>query len=983
MSYKKTFIIMVLLVLLTFNVLGSTNISINNYDNLVHDFEIIYLNSTIITDAGCDGSTKFPSLTYGGDAVDHEFYNSSKLSLYFIANWTTSINTTSEVILDCSNGAELNTTIFSGFRDDFEDGDVVGWTGDVSDFTAGTTGAFEGLKGGYIDAGAGTKTLTYNWGGDLGSDTYAVWYMNAYSCGGGAFTINFQEDSSNKYYAGVKPGTDELRAYWDNYYEMGTDLGVADKWYAMKQILNDSGEYGDWWADYNHTALGYLAIQDYGTANDLDTFSTYDSCDHEYMDYIFVGVNNMALYLDPSDITYSVGVSNNPPETTLLSPVNDDHTDDTTPSFTFNYVDNDDSNGVCELFINNVSYGKTGGNYSATSINLPVGVYIAGDLASTYSIDADYYNFSEENTAPAFILKVNFSITNDPYKLWRYGQYDGNAGHNVDLMALNNSASYDILGSFSDSAGYSLYNLTLSNDYEQDDKLSFIFNHTSSGNVNHEFSVDMLKIETTIKNGSNGIITVNGSLADGVYEWYINCSDGTDINMSAVRTFTIDSVDPLIDWIIPLDDDSSVVQDNIGSFLTSINLSDVNLYAFNFSVWNSSGSLVQTAQIINLNTTSYLIAENISLSGLNFGVFSINVSVSDDHTAKSWSAEKIDFKDSRLKIDDFISIMPENFDISDFDITELNDRVVYSFTPDEDAPKTLSYEVECDAGLVYRPFSNYKGHFVCGSYWLDFENPEDFPVVVDIIDYKKAVVYTEASSFNSIGGLNIISEVETFTYSNYCSEDLEMVLGACEDDNQSVSYTDNNKAVCCDVTGLESDCSILAEPYNLTTYQACDSGTLTNEFNCSIPSNIEFKDRMPFSCVMPDTQEYDCIVNVFENSTTYRLLQTNPQKTSFSEGFFARETEEREFFTSSGGLLNAYFTNDNLLSDTKFRVDTICTNGSVIYTSQNRVEPFYEGISGVANRTIWLKENSTYIILGFFLLLGFISILGLLWRSRR
>lgn len=58
---------------------------------------------------------------------------------------------------------------------------------------------------------------------------------------------------------------------------------------------------------------------------------------------------------------------------------------------------------------------------------------------------------------------------------------------------------------------------------------------------------------------------------------------------------------------------------------------------------------------------------------------------------------------------------------------------------------------------------------------------------------------------------------------NYCSEDVEQILGECSVTNeQTMNYTDNNYENCCVITGLISDCSILFPPYNNTIIQSCN-----------------------------------------------------------------------------------------------------------------------------------------------------------------
>ena len=58
---------------------------------------------------------------------------------------------------------------------------------------------------------------------------------------------------------------------------------------------------------------------------------------------------------------------------------------------------------------------------------------------------------------------------------------------------------------------------------------------------------------------------------------------------------------------------------------------------------------------------------------------------------------------------------------------------------------------------------------------------------------------------------------------NYCSEDIQENRSECSIyNNQTLSYYDNNYDICCNVTNLISDCSILFTPYNETTVESCN-----------------------------------------------------------------------------------------------------------------------------------------------------------------
>ncbi len=216
---------------------------------------------------------------------------------------------------------------------------------------------------------------------------------------------------------------------------------------------------------------------------------------------------------------------------------------------------------------------------------------------------------------------------------------------------------------------------------------------------------------------------------------------------------------------------------------------------------------------------------------------------------------------------------------------------------------------------------------------------------------------------------------------DYCIQDLQEVIGDCQlDDTQNVTYFDANYFSCCAITDLVGDCSILISPFNETGVQNCSF--LTQNFSCMIPSLAELKDEIPFSCLMPDNNNYKCVVNVFEDG---RLLQTNPQQVAYNTGLIgSKRIETREFFTPSNSILNAYFTDKNLLTEKEFRVDVVCSDGSSVLTSQNLVTPFYNTASGVLNRVNWAKDNIGYLMVILVIVILAVGLLAFFyWQFKR
>jgi len=73
-------------------------------------------------------------------------------------------------------------------------------------------------------------------------------------------------------------------------------------WYAHKYRAADDGLSGDWWID-NGTVWHHNSTAAYNTPDNPGTFRIGDSCYTTHIDYVFMGTENMTIYLTPSTIT--------------------------------------------------------------------------------------------------------------------------------------------------------------------------------------------------------------------------------------------------------------------------------------------------------------------------------------------------------------------------------------------------------------------------------------------------------------------------------------------------------------------------------------------------------------------------------------------------------------------------------------------------------------------------------------------------------
>lgn len=284
--------------------LKARQINITNTDSKAHDFEIVKLNVSYITNKNSTRILYNDSGTWKN--VDFEFNSSNKNELFFIANYSSIGAGTEEldywVYYDVSGQInEGNSTIFSGWRDDCEDGVLTEWT------TSGTftADAISPQEGGYyckLVSGSGYQN-TYRSGGSL-SEGFVVWYMRTSSLFNACnHNIQIGETSGDSgfevYWGGGSNGNlfcfDPVSAACSNY-NTGSS---ANTWYALKMELNTTDAFV-----YINNSFDTAITPSSSPVTSIDIFymSAYVGGYEQHADYIFVGENNMSIYLTPSTI---------------------------------------------------------------------------------------------------------------------------------------------------------------------------------------------------------------------------------------------------------------------------------------------------------------------------------------------------------------------------------------------------------------------------------------------------------------------------------------------------------------------------------------------------------------------------------------------------------------------------------------------------------------------------------------------------------
>jgi len=213
--------------------------------------------------------------------------------------------------------------------------------------------------------------------------------------------------------------------------------------------------------------------------------------------------------------------SNDPPSVTLNSP--EDETTDTDGNVTFNCSATDDQqlvnltlyvwNSIGLYYNNTVDIAETENSSSWDLTNIPEEDYEWNCLA--------YDNASQSSWATSNrTLTVNTTEIPETF--------------GVNLNYPDNEA-------------------LINND--QPDFNFTVLSETNSTNISCELFINNTGygFNNTVENNTETTITTNDTLDDGLYSWYVNCTDLAGTNQSETRTFTIDTQEPEINLISPED----------------------------------------------------------------------------------------------------------------------------------------------------------------------------------------------------------------------------------------------------------------------------------------------------------------------------------------------------------------------------------------------------------------------------------------------
>lgn len=142
----------------------------------------------------------------------------------------------------------------------------------------------------------------------------------------------------------------------------------------------------------------------------------------------------------------------------------------------------------------------------------------------------------------------------------------------------------------------------------------------------------------SVLNNTNTIIGLNASLGEGNKTYFINCSDGTNTNVSETRTIIIDTIDPTINLNYPVNNAIYEINDLIFEYYVyDNNLQNCSLYFDNN--YNQTNETIKNPyrQYSNITNNTEVITQSIPFVMVKEFVFNRSVFV-DSATNVIWSA---------------------------------------------------------------------------------------------------------------------------------------------------------------------------------------------------------------------------------------------------------------------------------------------------------------------------------------------------------
>lgn len=314
--------------------------------------------------------------------------------------------------------------------------------------------------------------------------------------------------------------------------------------------------------------------------------------------------------------------------------------------------------------------------------------------------------------------------------------------------------------------------------------------------TNYSFEIYDNSTSTVIYNLSLNSITNNTPPALNLSQnnwskWRVCAYNSTILNCTNLRLFYVDTIDPVIIFTTPLNDNSSDVERLINLDVTT---SDEFLYKSNLSIFNSSGIEVYNHYSGDITgAVSYNFTALINATYWPRGTYTVFVETTDLHTTKEIkdykptkdiNQNKLEFepvKNNKFSIS--LTTIDKDLTLSEFDYIKYKDRysMDYSFSSKtKDKEYTNTWRIESDTPLKYVQLDKHKAWLVTKSdhmirsdgLWFDadFNDKEAKYKIIKVNDYIWDIEIKskkEKILFNSLGGLNYVNSTRTFDLINY------------------------------------------------------------------------------------------------------------------------------------------------------------------------------------------------------------------------
>ena len=360
------------------------------------------------------------------------------------------------------------------------------------------------------------------------------------------------------------------------------------------------------------------------------------------------------------------------------------------------------------------------------------------------------------------------------------------------------------------------------------------------------------------------------------------------------------------------------------TFHYNVSIYDPNLFAVNFTLYNSTGYVYNNTFNDTVTNSSFNFSFARDLNSFDDGLYYVDIYAWDDHTAKKIKDNyKIDYLSNGFIIEDDLKIYSEEIKntLLWFDETK-QDRYKFRVTFYENS-LTHSFYIETKGDLYYKPISDYLGHFVYLplNKWVDLENPNIKKVNIEQLANNKYKIDLELYTISdeietdSIGDLNTVALTYAFNVSDgfyIYAREIELNFSipnfVITVYNATISQTQNG------TSGLAV--------INLTEGNYSINITATNYFDYHTP-NVNFSIGGSFTAYMNLTNAFkvfirDQITNdLIEPQPIYlEFIGINSSNYSTTTGYkFITDLNPDDYIIrySSGNYSNAfhYFTLEN------------------------------------------------------------------------